>query len=166
MQTILGANGPIGEELAKELYKNYTQNLKIVKRLKVPINAHRKRSLIWTPDASRATALIGNTPDAYGKTWHLPIDETRPTYAELIALASGIYGEKFHYTVVPKWLFQIGAWVSPKVKELLELLPRYAYDNLFSDARFREKFPDFKVTTYRQGIELIRSEQLEEKNRK
>ena len=33
------------------------------------------RSLIYTPDASRAMALLGNTPDAYGQTWHLPCDD-------------------------------------------------------------------------------------------
>ena len=30
-------------------------------------------------DASRATALIGNTPDTFGQTWHLPVEKaTQP----------------------------------------------------------------------------------------
>jgi uncharacterized protein YbjT (DUF2867 family) len=32
MQTILGANGIIGEELARELRKNYTTKIKLVGR--------------------------------------------------------------------------------------------------------------------------------------
>lgn len=32
MQTILGSNGQIGYELAKELYKNYTNELRLVSR--------------------------------------------------------------------------------------------------------------------------------------
>jgi uncharacterized protein YbjT (DUF2867 family) len=32
MQTILGANGIIGEELAKELRNNYTQKIRLVGR--------------------------------------------------------------------------------------------------------------------------------------
>ena len=138
-------------------------NIKDSKKIKVPISANKKRSLIWTPDASRATALIGNTPDAYGQTWHLPIDESHPTYEEFIALASEIYGKELKYSVVPKWVFQIGAWFNPKVKELLELLPRYAYDNLFDDLKFRKRFPDFQATTYKQGIEIIRNEQNSKK---
>lgn len=47
------------------------------KRPLVPISDRVVRSLIWTPDASRAMALLGNTPDAYGRTWHLPIDPQR-----------------------------------------------------------------------------------------
>ncbi|KIO75977.1 NAD-dependent dehydratase [Pedobacter lusitanus] len=134
-------------------------NIKKGKKLKVPVTAGKKRSLIWTPDASRATALIGNTPDAYGKTWHLPVDESHPTYREFINLASAVYGNKFNYSVVPQFVFKLGAWFNPKVKELLELLTRYAYDNLFDDSTFRKRFPEFQITTYRQGIEQIRNEQ-------
>ena len=32
MQTILGSNGQIGHELAKELYKNYTKEIRLVSR--------------------------------------------------------------------------------------------------------------------------------------
>lgn len=135
-------------------------NIKEGKKLKVPLSADKKRSLIWTPDASRATALIGNTPDAFGQTWHLPVDESHPTYREFIALASDIYGKKLNYSVVPKFAFKIGSWFNDKVKELLELLPRYEYDNIFDDSKFKKRFPDFEATSYQQGIEQIRKEQL------
>ncbi|WP_232786050.1 MerR family DNA-binding transcriptional regulator [Shewanella algae] len=36
------------------------------------LNDKAKRSLIYTPDASRAMALLGNTQDTYRQTWHLP----------------------------------------------------------------------------------------------
>lgn len=135
-------------------------NIKEGKKLKVPLSADKKRSLIWTPDASRATALIGNTPDAFGQTWHLPVDESHPTYREFIALTSDIYGKQFNYAVVPKFAFKIGSWFNDKVKELLELLPRYEHDNIFDDSKFKKRFPDFEVTTYKQGIEQIKKEQL------
>lgn len=135
-------------------------NIKEEKKLKVPLSDTKKRSLIWTPDASRATALIGNTPDAFGQTWHLPVDENHPTYKEFIALASDIYGRELKYSVMPKFLFKIGSLFNKRVKELLELLPRYEHDNVFDDTKFRKRFPDFEVTTYRQGIERIRQEQF------
>ncbi|EGF47157.1 hypothetical protein AAULR_26116, partial [Lacticaseibacillus rhamnosus MTCC 5462] len=47
-------------------------NLLAGKTVKIPLNDQTLRTLIWTPDASRAMALIGNTPDAYNQTWHLP----------------------------------------------------------------------------------------------
>ncbi|WP_288375295.1 NAD-dependent epimerase/dehydratase family protein [uncultured Chryseobacterium sp.] len=129
------------------------------KKLKVPLRDDKLRSLIWTPDASRATALIGNTPDAYGQTWHLPVDDHQLTYKEFIALASQMYGREFRYSVIPKIAFTIGSLFNKNAKELLELLPRYQYDNLFDDSKFRKRFPGFTVTTYRQGIEQIKKEQ-------
>jgi len=134
-------------------------NIQKQKKLIVPISSRKRRSLIWTPDASRATALIGNTPTAYGQTWHLPVDETHPTYRELIDLTSEVYHKTFRYLVLPKVFFKIAAWFNPKVKELLELLPRYAYDNIFDDSKFKNHFPNFQVTTYKEGIEQIKKEQ-------
>src|SRR5690606_20967325 len=78
-------------------------NIKEDKKLKVPLRDDKKRSLIWTPDASRATALIGNTPDAFGQTWHLPIDKSYPTYKEFIALVSEVYGKELKHSVIPKF---------------------------------------------------------------
>ncbi len=129
------------------------------KKLKVPLRDDKLRSLIWTPDASRATALLGNTPDAYGQTWHLPVDDHQLNYKEFIALASQIYVREFRYSVIPKIAFTIGSLFNKNAKELLELLPRYQYDNLFDDSKFRKKFPGFTVTPYRQGIEQIKKEQ-------
>ncbi|MGE8536796.1 MAG: NAD-dependent epimerase/dehydratase family protein [Chryseobacterium sp.] len=130
------------------------------KKLKVPLRDDKLRSLIWTPDASRATALIGNTPDAYGQTWHLPVDDNKLSYNKFIALTSQIYGKEFGYSVIPNLAFKIGSLFNKNVKELLELLPRYKYDNLFDDSKFRKRFPEFQITPYRQGIEQIKKEQL------
>ena len=135
-------------------------NIREDKKLKVPLSVSKKRSLIWTPDASRATALIGNTPEAFGQTWHLPVDKSHPTYKEFIRMASRIYDRDLKYSVVPKLIFKIGSFFNKSVKELLELLPRYEHDNVFDDSKFRRKFPDFQVTSYKQGISFIKDEQL------
>ncbi|ASW73486.1 NAD-dependent dehydratase [Chryseobacterium piperi] len=129
------------------------------KKLKVPLWDNKLRSLIWTPDASRAAALIGNTPDAFGQTWHLPIDDHRLTYKEFIALVSKVYGKEFKYSIIPKFAFKLGALFNKNAKELQELLPRYEHNNLFDDSKFKTRFPNFQVTTYKQGIEQIKKEQ-------
>lgn len=134
------------------------ENIKSGKKLKVPVSDRTKRSLIWTPDASRATALIGNTPSAFNQSWHLPVDNQHPTYKELIAMASKIYHRKLSYIIVPKIIFKIGALFNSKLKELLELLPRYEHNNILGDSKFRKTFPEFQVTTYEDGINQIKME--------
>lgn len=134
-------------------------NIKQNKKLKVFLSDNKLRTLIFTPDASKAMALIGNTPKAYNQTWHLPCDDNRLTYKQLIALASDIYGRQFRYTVLPKFVFKVGGLFNKRLKEVQELLPRYEHDNLFNSDKFKKHFPEFQVTTYRQGIEQIRNEQ-------
>lgn len=140
--------------------KSYTNSfvfdrIRAGKRPLVPVNATVKRSLIWTPDASRALALLGNTPDAYGQTWHLPIDPDRKTYAQLIEIASDVTGRNLGYTVLPLLAFRLGRRFVSTLDEMYELLARYRGDNLFDSTKFTTRFPDFQVTTYREGVEQI-----------
>jgi nucleoside-diphosphate-sugar epimerase len=125
------------------------------KRPMIPVNAHTKRTLIWTPDASRGMGLIGNAADAYGQTWHLPTDPERLTYAQMIEISSEVTMRDIRYTTVPEIAFKIGGWFNPAVKEASELLPRYRDDNIFDSTKFASRFPDFDVTTYREGITEI-----------
>jgi nucleoside-diphosphate-sugar epimerase len=135
------------------------ENMKKGKKLKVPLKDNTLRSLIWTPDASRAMALIGNTPDAYGQTWHLPCDDNRLTYKEFINLISKICQKKLDYSIIKMWLFQLGGLFSKQIRELRELLPRYEVDNIFVSDKFKKRFPDFQVTTFEEGITQILNEQ-------
>ncbi|MDR0214133.1 MAG: NAD-dependent epimerase/dehydratase family protein [Comamonas sp.] len=142
-------------------------NTLVIDRLKAgktplaPVRDDRLRTLIWTPDASRALALLGNTPDAYGQTWHLPCDDERPTYRQLIQWASQSFDHSstsVRHHVLPRWALNAAGLISKPVAELRELLPRYAHDNLFDSSKFKQAFPEFAVTRYQQGLALIAEE--------
>lgn len=139
-------------------------NIRQGKKPKVPLKDDTRRTLIWTPDASRAMALIGNTPDAYNQTWHLPCDEARLTYKELISLAAKIYQKELDYTVLKMWVFRLGGLFNKGLKEVQELLPRYACDNIFVSDKFKNRFPGFRISTYEEDIGFIMSEQKEKSN--
>jgi len=134
------------------------ENIKMGKKPKVFLRDDKLRTLIFTPDASRAMALLGNTNDAYNQTWHLPCDDQRLTYKQFIALISDVYRKAIPYTVLAKWLLNIVALFDKNAKETLELLPRYQVDNLFDSSKFKKRFPKFEVTRYRAGIEQIKNE--------
>lgn len=131
-------------------------NIKNGKKPRVPVRDDRLRTLIWTPDASRALAALGNAPNAYGQTWHLPVDDNRPTYREFVAMAAEAFGRAPGYTVVPRWALSSAGLFSAQVRELKELLPRYEHDSRFDSTKFTTHFPDFDVTTYRAGLGLLR----------
>lgn len=129
--------------------------LKSGKRPRVPLRDDNLRTLIWTPDASRALAVLGNTPDAYGQSWHLPCCDDRLTYQQFVTLACDIFGQQADYSVISKLAFTAAGLVSKGAREIRELLPRYEFDNLFESEKFKQRFPDFAVTTYREGLEKI-----------
>lgn len=135
-------------------------NLKAGKKPKVFLRDDTLRSLIYTPDASRAMALLGNTPDAYGQTWHLPCDDARLTYRQFIELASEIFQVEPRYTVVKNWQLKLGGFFNKTIRDAEELLPRYKVDNIFVSNKFKQRFPEFQITTFRQGLTAIRNEQL------
>lgn len=130
-------------------------NIRAGKTPRVPVRDDTKRTLIWTPDASRALAALGNASDTFGQTWHLPCDDDRLTYKQFVALASEIFGREPAYKVLGKWTLTAVGLISKQVRELRELLPRYEHDNLFDSSKYKQRFPDFKVTTYRQGLTRI-----------
>ena len=136
------------------------ENLQAGKKPRVPVRDDTRRTLIWTPDASRALATLGNAPDAFGQTWHLPCCDDRPTYKEFVVMASQVFGREPGYSVISKWALTTAGLFSKQVRELRELLPRYEQDNLFDSTKFKRRFPEFAVTTYLEGLELIRKEWL------
>ncbi|MCB9383507.1 MAG: NAD-dependent epimerase/dehydratase family protein [Bryobacterales bacterium] len=129
------------------------------RQIVVPLSDRTKRTLIWTPDASRAMALVGNTPEAYGQTWHLPCDDDRLSYAGLIVLAGELFGRELDHRVLSKWFFRVGGLFNQRLREVRELLPRYGQDNIFVSDKFKQRFPDFQVTPYAEGVACIRDEQ-------
>ena len=131
--------------------------IKVNDTANIPVSKDTLRTLIWTPDASRAMALIGNTPSAYGQTWHLPCDEPH-TYLDMITISEKLLNRTVKYKVIPLWQFKLAKFFSKKVKELDELLPRYEVDNIFISDKFKKAFPDFKITSLEKGIAQLLDE--------
>ena len=129
--------------------------LKAGKKARLFLRDDTLRTLIYTPDASRAMALLGNTPEAFRQTWHLPCDDNRVTYREFVQLAAKALGAKPDYVVVKKWQLVLAGMFNQRICDAVELLPRYAVDNYFNSDKFKAAFPEFKVTPLAQGLAEI-----------
>lgn len=134
------------------------ESIKKGKKPRIFLTDQTLRTLIYTPDASKAMALLGNTPDTYGQTWHLPCDDKRLTYKDFIGEISKQLGKKIDYNVMGSMTLKAAALANKNLKETQELFPRYEVDNIFESSKFKKRFPDFKVTTYQEGISTILAE--------
>ena len=115
------------------------------------INADKKHSFTFTPDAAKATALLGNTIDAYNQVWHLPTDKNCMTGREFIALYAKEMKASGKVSVMPMWLIKILGLFIPIMKEMPEMMYQYDRDYFFDSSKFEKRF-DFKTTTYQDGV--------------
>jgi nucleoside-diphosphate-sugar epimerase len=126
-------------------------NLKKGKSAQWFIDADKKHSMTYTPDAGRAAAILGNTPSAYNQIWHLPTDKNALTGKEFIDIAAKAFGVEPKYMVLKKWMIQMVGYFVPVVKESIEMLYQNEYDYLFDSAKFEKAF-NFMPTSYKDGI--------------
>jgi nucleoside-diphosphate-sugar epimerase len=133
-------------------------NVTVVNRLKAGKGAQafgnpaKLHSFIFTPDAGRATALLGLTDSAYNQIWNLPVPQPTLTARDLIALAAKVSGGPAGVQVMPKWMvWAVGLFVKI-LAEMVEMLYQYEEDYVFDCAKFNKAFPDFKATPYEEGL--------------
>jgi nucleoside-diphosphate-sugar epimerase len=132
-------------------------NLKRGKKAQWLINDSVKHSLTYTPDAGKATAILGNTESAYNQVWHLPTDRNALTGKEFIEKTAQEFGLSPRYMVLSRWMLQMVGLFNGIIRESVEMLYQYDSDYLFDSSKFDKAF-DFKATSYSQGIrETVRA---------
>lgn len=113
-----------------------------------------KHSFTYTPDAGKATALLGNTADAYNQVWHLPTASNPLTGQEWIEAIAKEMAVEPKVQVAPKFLVQVIGLFVPIMKEMVEMMYQYDRDYVFDSSKFERQF-DFKPTPYLEGINKI-----------
>jgi len=129
------------------VYKNFKKGM----RANWFIDADKKHSFTFTPDAAKATALLGNTDDAYNTIWHLPTDKNVLTGREFVGLFSKEMKVANKLFVMPAWVIKIVGIFVPVMKEMPEMMYQYDRDYFFDSSKFEKRFK-FNITTYSEGI--------------
>ena len=123
-----------------------------------------KHSFTYTPDAGKATAILGNTDDAYNQIWHLPTAANPLTGKEWIDQIANELGVKSKYQAAPKFLIRIMGLFVPVLRELPEMMYQYDRDYDFNSSKFENRF-DFTPTPYAVGIrEIVSSDYKNDAN--
>jgi nucleoside-diphosphate-sugar epimerase len=121
-----------------------------------------KHAVTYTPDAVKATALLGNTEDAFNQVWHLPTAANPPTGRKWIEIIAREMSVKPRLQLAPKFLVRIMGLFTPLMKEMVEMLYQYDRDYIFMSKKFEDRF-DFKPTSYLEGIKQIVQSDYNEK---
>ncbi len=117
-------------------------------------NIHKVHNFTFPSDAARATAILGNTPDAYGQVWHLPTDSTKLTGQQWVELFAKELNVKPSVQVLPIWMMGITGIFVPILGEFKEMAYQYDRDYFFDSSKFTAKF-GFKPVSPGDGIRII-----------
>lgn len=144
--------GPNNETsvLIETVYKN----LKKQKSANWFCSPNFKHSFTYTPDAGKATALLGNTPDAFNQIWHLPTDPDILTGREWVRLFAKTMDVQPRLTVLSKFMTRVLGLFIPVLRESYEMLYQYDRHYFFDSSKFEERF-NFKPTPYEEGVKSI-----------
>lgn len=121
------------------LIETVFKNLKAGKKANWFCSNQFQHGYTYTPDAAKATALLGNSDKAYGQVWHLPTAPalTGQQWIELFAKQMNVRPKTM---VVPKIMIQILGLFNPIMKEFVEMLYQYDRDYNFSSKKFESEF--------------------------
>lgn len=143
-------NSVLGEMVIKPLKQGKTANWLV--------SDHYRHSFTYTVDAASATALLGNCPEAFGHTWHLPTAKNPPSGREWIEMVATELGVKPRKRIVGKTMTSLLGLFMPVMRESREMLYQYDKDYVFNSDKFEKRFA-FQPTSYEDGIkEILRSE--------
>jgi nucleoside-diphosphate-sugar epimerase len=136
--------------LIELVYKNFKKG----RKASWFMDADKKHSFTYTPDAAKATAMLGNTPDAYNQVWHLPTDKNTRTGRQLVAMFAKEMKVEDKVSVLPMWLLKVLGIFMPFMREMLEMMYQYDRDYFFDSSKFDQRFK-FAATSYEDGIKAI-----------
>ncbi|KAI9018798.1 NAD dependent epimerase/dehydratase family protein [Hyaloraphidium curvatum] len=125
-------NSALGIAVVDAMAKGQT-----VRWLGDPAKAH---NYTYVPQSAEATALLGNTPDAYGQVWHLPSTKAGMTGKDWVEVFAKEFGVPPKFSGVPKWMMTALAFVSPFFGESKEMAYQYYNDYFFDSAKFEKRF--------------------------
>jgi nucleoside-diphosphate-sugar epimerase len=114
-------------------------------------NINKIHTFTYTPDAAKATAILGNTPDAFNKVWHVPTTRQKLTTLNWIEMVAREVNKEPEVQVVPAWLIRILGIFMPVMREFPEMLYQYEEDYVLDSTRFEKQF-GFGATPPEEGV--------------
>lgn len=124
------------------------------KKMNWQANVHKTHSFTYTPDAAKATALLGNTDSAYDQIWHLPTSSERLTGKDFITMSAAMHGVRASYSVLSPFLLFLGGLFNRTIKELVEMQYQNNQDYFFDSQKFCKAF-DYTPTSYENGMKEV-----------
>jgi nucleoside-diphosphate-sugar epimerase len=108
----------------------------------------------YSPDAAKATAILGNTPDAFNQIWHVPTTKERLTTSDWIHLVAKELNSEVKIQHIPKWMITLLGFFIPLMREFPEMIYQFERDYIFDSSKFEKRF-GIMATSPEDGIKRM-----------
>jgi nucleoside-diphosphate-sugar epimerase len=132
-------------------YQMVTTKLKEKKSSQWIGDIKKIHTFTYTPDAGKATAILGNTPSAYNQTWHALTSKEKMTGEQYVKIATELMSRPNKAQALPKFGVQLLGLFIPVLREFVEMMYQYENDYLFDSSKFEKAF-NIQATDYKVGI--------------
>jgi nucleoside-diphosphate-sugar epimerase len=136
------------------LIETVAKNLMKGKKAQVFANPDKIHTYTFTPDAGKATALLGNTDDAYGQVWHVPTTKEKLTTKQWVHLIAEEIGKDPKMQKIPTWMLHVIGLFNPLIKEFPEMLYQNEMDYVFNSSKFEKRF-GITATPPKEGVKVM-----------
>lgn len=113
-----------------------------------------KHSYSFTPDNAEAMVRLALDDDAYGQVWHLPVSNPI-SVEEITKYFNNALSTSYTLISLPKFIIKLLAIFSAPIREYEEMKYIFESDYIFSDKKFMNRYQDFQVTSYSNGIKKM-----------
>jgi nucleoside-diphosphate-sugar epimerase len=105
----------------------------------------------YTLDSGRALVELALDPSTYGQVWHLPVGPA-VTMDEVVQYFNTSLGTHFQVSYLPPFMRKVLSLFIGPLKEAGQMLYQYDTEYVMSFEKFKTHFPDFKATSYEEGV--------------
>lgn len=116
-------------------------------------NPKAEHSFSFTPDAGHATAVLAQSADAYGQTWHVPTSKEPMSGERFVRIACELANRPYKIQVAPRWMLRMMSVFNPVLRENDEMMYQFEHDYRFDSSKIEAAF-GLKATSYREGIRV------------
>jgi nucleoside-diphosphate-sugar epimerase len=135
--------------IIETVYKNFAKK----KSAMILGRSDKIHTFTYTPDAAKATAILGNTPDAYNQVWHVPTDPAKLTGSQWVELFAKEMNVPNKFSTMPVWAIKLLGLFIPFMKEMGEMMYQYNHDYFFDSSKFEKRF-GLKATPAAEAVRL------------
>jgi nucleoside-diphosphate-sugar epimerase len=143
-----------GPENKNSLLNMIAQNMIKGKKAQVFGNPDKIHTYTYTPDAAQATAILGNTSDAFNQEWHVPTTKERLTTNGWIELIAKELNTEAKVQKVPVFMINVLGLFIPIMREFPEMRYQNEQDYILDSSKFEKRF-GIAATSPSEGVKQM-----------